>query len=195
MKKFFILCLASVLIAFSAAAYAASGDIGLGLSTEPTGGFGSGFNLSAGVNVSPADLQIKGLPKELDFRADVSYSRWKYSWAMLGFTGFDLKYSRIPIFLGGRFYVPLNVPNLKFYAEAGMEISIDTVDYPLYFWNAGNLKWSYQSTSRSSVEIGLTPGAGFQYDINKQIYVGANARFHFISDSYFTLGINVGTKF
>ncbi|MDH4101738.1 MAG: hypothetical protein OEV28_14330, partial [Nitrospirota bacterium] len=100
MKKILAICLAVVFVGLSAKAYAVSGDIGLGLSTEPAGGFGSGIYVNAGVNVTQDDLKIKDLPKELSFRADVGYTRWKYSWSAWGFNGFDLTYSRIPIFAG-----------------------------------------------------------------------------------------------
>lgn len=198
MKKVLVLCLSVFLLcagsAFAAkkATKAAGGapglsiDVGGIVGTEPASGFGSalGFTLGASMDLSSvANAPIEG-------RADLSYLSYKEEFTF-GFVGasskIELKYRRIPIFVGGRYLLPLQSP-AKVFVEGGIEVSFDKVESGV----ADPFTGRAIKVEASETNLGLTPGIGISYPVSPTVSIGGNARYHIISGSYFSLGAFVG---
>lgn len=150
-------------------------DVGVGFGTPPESGWGTGlgFSIGGGYEIQD-DLQIRG---------DISYNKWSLSQY-----GWTLSWTRMPIAVSGRQYIPLQ-PNLKAYGQAGLELSFDSFE-SAWSWGAT----TYKGTA-SETNIGLPLGGGVEYAISPQFSVGADVKWHLINHSYFTLGVNAGYHF
>jgi hypothetical protein len=158
----------------------------LSLASDPVSGFGTTLGLGAGIGFDLTD-RLKPSTGKLFGRADINYFSWDES--MWGVT---LNYTKIPIFVGGRYYVPTSGSNVDIFVEAGLEFSFDKAEVavPSFFF-PGVLK-----SSESSLHIGITPGAGIEIPIsNDGLFIGGDARWHMITDDYFTLSLVLGKKF
>ena len=126
-------------------------------------------------------------------RADLSYFSWDGDSNVL-FVSIDEEITRIPLFLGLRYFVSgenVKTEGLGIYAEIGVELSFDSVEVK-------TTDTFFGTTTRSSddeINFGVPVGAGIQYYISEKLYLGLNARLHFISGSYFTLLGCIGFDF
>lgn len=154
-------------------------DISGNYATEPKSGFGGEFGFEVGFN---ADFATLGVPitlgENIQSQARVS----------VGFYDFDrtvpigtLDYERIPVFLGGRFIMPVSPP-LNLYGDLGLELSFD---------KEGRIVGPVIDTKRS-LRVGVRPQVGVIYRITESVFLGANLGYHLIKDDYFTLGAMVG---
>jgi opacity protein-like surface antigen len=179
-KVLFLVCLAALLVGpGSAFAEGITLDVGGILGTEPAEGLGTdiGFTVGGSYDISEA-LQV---------RVDVSYISWDDEATavvpVFGTVTAKTELTRIPIFLGVRYNLPAKV---TVFFEGGLEVSLD--DYEVSLSNAliGTI-----SVDESETNIGITPGVGVSYLISDTVLIGANARYHIISDAYFSLGVFV----
>jgi hypothetical protein len=153
----------------------------LSLASDPVSGFGTTLGLGAGIGFDLSD-SLHPSTGRLFGRADINYYDWSGDFWWTG-----LSYTRIPIFVGGRYYVPASGSNVDVFVEAGLELSFDHYDTA---WFPG---WKY---SKSELNIGITPGAGIEIPISSDgLFIGGDARWHLITDDYFTLSLVLGKKF
>lgn len=135
------------------------------------GGYNGGFgvNFGAGYTLSPID-------KDLQARFDFSFYQFKndFTWG----TG---TYTRVPFTVSARYYLPI-VDKLRAFGQAGIEMSMDTFD------NSANRR-------NNEVNLGISPGAGVEFFVNRNISIFALGRAHLISDSYFSMQFGVASYF
>ncbi len=141
------------------------------------GDFDSGYGLNFG-----AGYTLSAIDKNLQVRADLSYFDFSYSYDLYGY---DLSYTRVPFTVSGRYYFPV-IDRLKVFAQAGLEMSIDNFDYVDVFGD---------KHSKSEVNLGISPGVGVDYLINRNLSVFAVGRWHLISDSYFSMQFGAAYHF
>jgi opacity protein-like surface antigen len=166
---------------------AKSVDLTASVASEPVDDFGAGFGITAGLSLDVADFAAtNNVTKNLQLRGDMSYYHWSRS-VILDSDELDLSYSRVPIFLGARYMVPKD--KLRLYGEVGLEISFDKVSV------AEDFRGVPITASDTDTHLGLVPGAGIQYFLTDNVFVGGNFRLHIIDDSYVSAGIALGTQF
>lgn len=189
MKKA-IITLLSVLSLTLCATPALAGelDAALGIGTEPAARLGSTFGLRVGYQ----DEFLKLFPNASDneftqallFRADVSYFSWKKD-----FSGAKLKYRRLPVFVGGRYFIPVDLGGAALFSDGGVEVSFDSADVCVSGIGCG-------SASASDINAGVAAGIGVEVPLDESLTLGADLRWHLVSDNYFTLmgfvGIPIG---
>lgn len=151
-------------------------DVGVSVATEPVDGLGTAIGFSGGFGYE--------FMKDTQVRADVSYYSWDDSQTTM-FGTMDITLYRIPITVSARRYIDLQAQGIRAYGQLGVELSIDGAEVTL----AG------VSANDSETNLGITPAAGVEYNVNDKVYVGANAAYHIITDSYFTFGGNIGYRF
>ncbi len=186
MKRAAIVFIA-VLLMLTGAAFAADRDASIegfaGIGTEPANEFGTGFGLGVGLNVPFNSVFQVSNPrgtKDLMLRADVSYFFWEED-----ILGIDFEFTRIPLFLGARYFIPtdkIRASGLGIFGEAGIELSFDEFDVPT----------PLGTVSDDEVNFGIPVGFGIQYYVSEGAYFGLSGRLHLISDSYFNLVATVG---
>jgi len=141
------------------------------------GSFDAGFGFNFGVG-----YMLSQLDKNLQARVDFSYYDFSYTY---GLYGYDLHYTRFPFTVSGRYYFPI-VNRLKAFAQVGLETSIDSFDYVDGFGN---------KRSKSEVNLGITPGGGIEFFINRNASIFALGRWHLISDDYFSMQFGAAYHF
>ncbi|WP_243373177.1 outer membrane beta-barrel protein [Geotalea sp. SG265] len=190
MKKLvFVAACLTLLFGMSSAALAAKGDkeldFGVGFATAPydRGDLGWGLNFGGGYEF----LQFSGNRNDtLQIRGDIGYESWSGHFSGFGIDT-DLDFSRVPVSVGCRYYYPIKqVKNLRVFGQASLEISFDSWDD----WNILNGKFSHDETN-----VGVTPGAGIEYMLDKNIFVQAQMKEHLISAPYFTMQGGIGFRF
>lgn len=184
-KKLFVMaaCL-MLLLSMASGAMAAKGDkeldFGIGFATAPYdhGDLGWGLNFGGGYEfhqISPTRNDT------LQLRGDIGYN----SWSGNDFSH-DLDFSRVPLSVGCRYYYPIKqVKNLRVFGQASLEMSFDSWD----FWNGA------RTDSHDEVNVGVTPGVGVEFLLNRDIFVQAEMKEHLISDPYFTMQGGIGFRF
>ncbi len=191
--RIFAVMLVATLLCGSAFAAQASGaktevDGMLSVGSDPVSGFGTAVGIGAGIGFDLSD-SLRVSSGKLFGRADINY----FNWSDTEF-GTSLNYTRVPIFLGGRYYVPMSGSPVDIFLEAGLEISFDSVEtaVPIFappFFGA-------VKQSENNLNVGISPGIGIEVPIsNNGLFVGADARWHLITDSYFTFSFVLGKKF
>lgn len=151
----------------------------MGIGTEPRHDFGTGVGAGVGLNVDFNDVFNVSNPastRDLKIRADISYFHWEDD---TFWTDFD--YTRIPMFLGLRYFVPagrIKARGLGIFGEAGFELSFDDIDTP--------------RGSDSDVDFGIPIGGGIQFQVSDSTYLGLSLRIHLISNAYTMLLGTVG---
>jgi hypothetical protein len=189
MRIMIVTLLAALLCSSAFAATASSGyktevDGMLSVGSDPVGGFGTAVGIGAGVGFDLSG-SLKPSSGKLFGRVDINYFNWDET-----VFGTSLNYTRVPIFLGGRYYVPMSGSPVDIFLEAGLEISFDSVDtaVPIFF--------PAFKTTQNDLNVGISPGIGIEVPIsNNGLFVGADARWHLITDSYFTFSFVLGKKF
>ncbi len=154
-------------------------DASLVVASAPASGFDTGVGVTFG-----AGTMLPQIDRNLQGRVELSY----FSWSATEF-GVDVTYTRIPIDIAGRYYIPTQADNLKLYLQAGLEISFDKVEaaVPSPF---GSI-----TSSESTSNLGIVPGVGIDYKINQNLSLVADLRAHLISDSYMTIQGGVAYHF
>ncbi len=179
-----VLCL-TVLIC-TAPVNAGQVDLGLGLGSGPSAGLGSTFGLRAGFQDKFLKIFSGASDNEftraLMFRTDISYFSWKKD-----FSGTSLKYRRVPVFVGGRYFIPADLGGASLFADGGLEMSVDES-------NVGGCAGVAGCTSPtvSDINLGLAAGIGIEAPINEKIKMGVDFRLHLITGDYYTLVGYVG---
>ena len=166
-----VLCL-TVLIC-TAPVHAGQVDVGLGLGSGPSAGLGSTFGLRAGFQDKFLKIFSSASDNEftqaLMFRTDISYYSWKED-----VLGVSFKYRRIPVFAGGRYFIPADLGGASLFADGGLEVSFD------------------KSNVGGDINLGLAAGIGIEAPINEKVKMGADFRLHLITGDYYTLVGYVG---
>ncbi len=185
-KGIIVLGMLVLLLAGAGSVYASAGitgDVGLNIATGPISGYGSAFGPNFGVNIDYGvfikSRSASNITDKIKFRIDLGYYKHTNS-----DYEYNVNYTRIPVFVGGRFFFSQS-KKLSYYGEGGLEISSDS-------WDSGH---TYYKSSFSEAHSGIAGGAGLTYNINPKVYVGANVRLHEVSDDFFTLGGLVGYRF
>ncbi len=143
-------------------------DGSFGFATGPEH-FDEGYGLNFG-----AGYMLDTIDKNLQARVDLSYFDFSYTYGF-GY-GYDLHYTRVPLTVSARYYFPI-VNRLKAFAQAGLETSIDQFDYVDGFGN---------KRSKSEFNLGVSPGGGVEFFINREFSIFAVGRWHLIKNSYFS---------
>ncbi len=145
-------------------------DASLGLATGP-GDYDSGWGFSIGGGYTLASID-----KNLQARLDISFFDFRHDFPWGSGT-----YTRVPITIGARYYLPLD-PKLRAFGQVGLETSIDNFD-------------TASHESKSELNVGLAPGVGVEFFINPTTSIFAVGVAHLISDDYFSMNFGVATHF
>jgi len=178
----------TLLLGMSSAALAAKGDteldFGIGFATAPydESDLGWGLNFGGGYEF----LQLSATRNDtLQIRGDIGYESWSGDFHGFGFDE-DVDFSRVPVSVGCRYYYPIKqVKNLRVFGQASLELSFDSIEVGTPFGKV----------SDDETNVGVTPGAGVEYMLNKNIFVQAQMKEHLISDPYFTMQGGIGFRF
>jgi opacity protein-like surface antigen len=159
----------------------AAGDVELdgsfAFATGPDS-FDSGFGLNFG-----AGYTLSAVDKNLQARLDLSFFQFKNDY-FFGGGSTGLTYTRVPFTVSGRYYFPI-LDRLRAFAQAGLETSFDSFDF---YANGGK-------HSKSEVNLGLAPGGGIEFFVNRNLSLFALGRAHLISDSYFSMHFGAAGHF
>jgi opacity protein-like surface antigen len=134
---------------------------------------GYGFNFGAG-------YMLRTIDRNLQARIDISFFNFSNDVGNI-----SLSYTRVPITVSGRYYFPIN-DKLRAFAQAGLETSIDHFDY---------IASNGFKQSKDEVNLGISPGAGIEFNVNQNISLFVLGRFHLISDSYFSNQFGMAAHF
>jgi hypothetical protein len=190
MKKVFVIVFTAAMIfilnigsAFAAHEQGMMIDGSLSLATETVSGSGTTVGLGAGLSMDISDrVHLSDKKAKLQLRGDINYYNWDYD-----VFGINLSVTRVPIFVGGRYFLPIQGSSkVDVYVEGGLELSFDNVETAVPFFG---------KVSESDINLGVTPGVGIEIPLQNSLVLGANARYHLISDSYMTLGVSLGYRF
>lgn len=167
-------------------------DLAGSYATEPAGNFGStvgfgvggdfGWTLFSKSSGKKADNYLKNIK----FRADIHYYKWDDS-----MFGVDVKYTRIPLFLGGRYFFPvagMNKAGWEVFGEAGIEVSRDELEVAVPAIGP----FPASKASEKETNTGVSIGGGIRYNFTDKFFGGISGRHHFISDPYTTLNVLIG---
>ena len=141
-------------------------DGSFGFATGPND-FDSGYWLNFG-----AGYMLTAIDKNLQVRLDLSYFEFSYT---PNSPGYDLNYTRAPFTVSARYYFPI-INRLSAFAQAGLEMSFDSKEYVDF----GN------KHTKNEVNLGISPGGGIEFFINRDVSVFAGGRWHVVSDGYFS---------
>lgn len=182
-KVLFLVCLAVLLVVpGSVFAEGLTLDVGGLIGTEPADGVGTGWGFTVGGSYDVTDA--------LQARMDLTYIKWEDEVSAVvppfGTVTAKTELTRIPVFMGVRYNLKTK---LRIFFEGGLEVSFDKAEVTLSSSSIGTI-----SADKSETNIGFTPGVGVAFPISDLVELGANARYHIISDSYFTLGVFVGFR-
>jgi hypothetical protein len=188
MKRFALITLAALIVtSMTATVFAKSArssssqdvevDGSLAVATAPASGFDTGLGVTFGFGA-----MLPQINKNLQGRVEFSY----YEWSATQF-GLDVTYKRVPVDLGGRFFLPTQSGNLKVFIQGMLEVSFDTVE-------VSNFPF-FGKTSESKTHLGLVPGAGIELKINPNLGFVADARWHVITDDYLSLQAGLAYHF
>ena len=177
-----------LLCAGNAFAAGISIDVFGNFNSEPVDEFGSAIGFGVGVNY---DLSEK-VTENLAARVDFSYAKWTYDYDFYT-EDVEVTMTRMPIFVGARYNAPMEPVTV--FGEAGLELSMDTIEYPTGTGTLGgvfpNWTWTYdiKTKEESDTNIGLAIGGGVAYPVNEMISLGASARYHIVDNAYFSGGL------
>jgi opacity protein-like surface antigen len=187
MKKFLLVLFVVLFSAGSAFAQGTTVDFGLGLASEPTGGFGTTIGGVAGVSFdfnTFINSEFKPHSDRIRFRGDISYFKWDDK-----VSGVEIKYRRIPVFLGGRYVYPVS-PVISVFGEAGVEVSFDKVEVAVC-----NAAGDCERESDDDIHSGPAIGGGIIFNISDQFRIALNGRQHAVTDDYQTFSALFGISF
>ncbi len=188
MKRFVLITLAALVLcgmtgtAFAKSAGSSSSQPGmevdgsLVLASSPASGFDTGYGVTFGFGT-----MLPQLNRDLQGRVEISY----FTWSASEF-GVSVDFTRIPIDVGGRFYLPVGSQNMKVFVQGMAELSFDTVEANVPFFG---------KTSASETHFGIVPGAGIDIKLSPGLSFVADARWHIITDDYFTIQAGVAAHF
>lgn len=176
-----VMLMVFVIIGTSALAFAkdaksgkmAAGDFEIdgsfGFATGPDD-FDSGYGLNFG-----AGYTLGAVDKNLQVRVDLSYYAFSQDVNAFGFST-SIDYKRVPFTVSARYYFPI-IDKLAAFAQAGLETSFDSKES----------RDAFGTHTKDEVNLGITPGGGVEYFIIPEVSVFAVARWHVISDAYFSM--------
>lgn len=142
-------------------------DAGASSSTSPGSGWGSAAGLSL------------GMVYRLSNNAGIRLSAERYQFTASTSTD---TYSRMPVFLGGRFYF-WNMGDIWCHADLGMEMIIDQMKTTS---GAGN----YNENNMGGAAL-----FGMLYEVSDHLFMGADVKFHMNKNNFFSYGIYLGMVF
>jgi outer membrane autotransporter protein len=183
MKRIVIITVAALLaLSTGTQAFAKSEQVGnaevdasLVWASAPASGFDSTIGLAIGGGV-----MLPQIDKNLQGRVDITFLSFDGSEF-----GTDLTYSRVPITVSGRYYIPTQ-QTVKVYGQGGLEMSFDKVEMTV----SPGFK-----ASESDIRLGLVGGVGIDVAITPQLSFVTDVRLHLITDSYITLQGGVALHF
>ncbi len=154
-------------------------DFSVVLASSPASGFNDGVGMTFGLG-----MMLPQFDKNLQGRIELSY----FSWSASEF-GVDLTYKRVPIDFAGRYFIPTQNSNIKFYLQAGLELSYDEVEA------AVPTPVGTVTSSSNDFNFGIVPGAGIDVKLSPNLDFVSDVRVHIITDSYATLQAGIAYHF
>lgn len=151
------------------------------------GEFSAEFMGAIGLGPDDPDFQLRStfapgvgigynVDEYIQLRADVSYFKWKDAATVCrsGCSTFSLHLQDIPIFLGGRFFLPLDpfVAGVRLFGELGLSANLMKAEFSND--SGGGL-------SDSKLKIGIVPGIGVDFRVAPSVSIGLNGRYHVLS--------------
>lgn len=136
--------------------------------------FDDDFGIMVGAGYMLRDVQ------NLQARIDLSYFSFDRNVANT-----NVDYTRIPVTVSGRYYFQAT-PGINLFTEAGIETSFDDSE----FVDVLGVKHS-----ESETHVGFSPGAGGEFYIGRKLSMFALARFHIITDDYFSAHVGAAYHF
>ncbi len=162
---------------FAATPFAAAGedsrfvnlsvDAGAASTTSPSDSWNNTTGLSLGL--------VYRLGNNAGIR--VAVERYKFTGTAAAGT-----YTRMPVFLGGRFYF-WNMGDIWCHADLGMEMSMDQIQ------SAAGAATSNESNMGGAALYGML------YEISDHLFMGADIKLHLINNSFWSYGIYLGMVF
>ncbi len=188
MKKFALITLAALIVcSITATAFAKSVgssssqdvevDGSIAVASAPASGFDTGVGVTFGLG-----MMLPQINKDLQGRVEFSY----FEWSATEF-GVDVTYKRVPVDIGGRFFLPTQSGSLKVFVQGMLELSFDEVEVSNFPFPG--------TSSASETRFGFVPGAGIELKFNPSLGLVADARWHLITDDYFTLQAGLAYHF
>ena len=154
-------------------------DFSVVLASSPASGFNDGIGVTFGLGT-----MLPQFDKNLQGRIELSYFSWSASEL-----GVDVTYKRLPIDFAGRYFIPTQNSNLKFYLQAGIELSYDEVEA------AVSTPFGTTTSSSNDVNLGIVPGAGLDVKLGPNLSFVSDVRVHIITDSYLTMQAGLAYHF
>lgn len=143
-------------------------------------GIGSGpLNNGGGVNLG-AGYMLSSIDRNLQARIDLSYYDFSTD-----FMGSDLSYTRLPITISARYYLPIN-KRLKAFVQAGIETSFDSSE---------SYDFTVNKHTDNDVNFGISPGGGIEFYLSPEVGIFALGRIHIITDDYFSMQFGAAFHF
>jgi hypothetical protein len=152
-------------------------DGSIAVASAPASGFDTGWGVTFGFG-----MMLPQINRDLQGRVELSY----YEWSATEF-GSDVTYKRVPVDIGGRFFLPTQSGNLKVFVQGMLEVSFDTVEVSNFPFPG--------TASENETRLGLVPGAGIELKFNPSLSFVADARWHIITDDYLTLQAGLAYHF
>jgi len=138
------------------------------------GDFNSGYGINFG-----AGYMLTTIDKNLQGRIDLSY----YSFSR-DYLGNGLSYWRLPITVSARYYFPI-IDRLSAFAQVGLETSWDSYDYVD----------AYGKHSKAQFNLGVSPGGGIEFFVDRNVSIFGIVRTHLITDSYVSMQLGAAVHF
>ncbi|HEY7751674.1 MAG TPA: outer membrane beta-barrel protein [Ignavibacteriaceae bacterium] len=164
MKEFFIVL---AVVFLTAGFINAQGKMALGVNAGvalPMGDFGDGYDMGFGGN----GLFVYHASPNVDVTGSVGYLTWS------GKDSSDFTFSSIPVMVGGKYLFGKGKFNPYINAELGVHfVTFDTPEYTVFGQTVGG--------SVSDTYFGWGIGAGFLYEIGKNMDLDFNARYNSIA--------------
>lgn len=193
MKKIILLCaVLSLLPASAALAKTGEGitiDGSLLAADETYKGSDAALGFGFGVSYGLGDMVRLG-QGSLVLRGDIGVLRGSSENFYL-----ELDSSRIPLFVGVRYILPLDLKPLDLYAEGGLELSRDKYEVAVPVFLPGFRAGFFAKSTISDTNLGVTPGFGAVLSLSDSFSLGLNARFHLITNTYLSFGLTAGYSF
>lgn len=165
MKKLFLILPVILLFTGRAVSNEISLDVSAIRSSEPYEQAGAQVGSTVGFGAG-GSIDLTG---NLQGRLDAGYFKYKKK----------LTYWRLPVFMGARYMITGSPVSL--FAEFGFEVHFDNEEVE----GEGYVK---------EVNPGLAPGAGLLFPVTGPVSAGVGSRFHYVDDSYYSIGLFLNIK-
>jgi hypothetical protein len=126
------------------------------------------YNADFGVNFG-AGYILSSIDTNFQVRFDLSFYQFTHDFP----AGRGI-YTRMPLTISARYYLPIR-NKLKGFVQTGLEASFD--NYP----DTAELQL------KNDLNLGVSPGAGIEYFVKRNVSLFALGRAHIVADGYFSI--------